>query len=88
MVKEVRSTSETFLRVYLIKYQVVLVVKNPPTSTEEARAMGSIPGEGNGSPLQYSCLGSAMDRRAWQVTVHEVAKSQYHRAGVDLCHLA
>ena len=49
------------------------MVKNPPTSTEEARAVGTIPGEGNGSPLQYSCLGSAMDRRAWQVTVHEVA---------------
>ena len=32
--------------------------------------------KGNGSPLQYSCLGNPMDRGAWQATVHEVTKSQ------------
>ena len=32
------------------------------------------PGEGNGNPLQYSCLGNPMDRGAWQATVHGVAK--------------
>ena len=32
------------------------------------------PGEGNGYPLQYSCLVNPMDRGAWQATVHEVAK--------------
>ena len=31
---------------------------------------GRFPGEGNGSPLQYSCLGNPMDRGAWQATVH------------------
>ena len=31
-------------------------------------------GEGNGNPLQYSCLGNPMDREAWWATVHEVAK--------------
>jgi len=31
-------------------------------------------GEGNGKPLQYSCLGNPMEREAWQVTVHGVAK--------------
>ena len=42
---------------------------------------GSIPGlgrspvEGNGYPLQYSCLENSMDRGAWQSTVHGVAKS-------------
>ena len=30
---------------------------------------------GNGSPLQYSCLGNPMDRRAWQATVHRIAES-------------
>ena len=35
-----------------------------------------IPGEGNGNPLQYSCLENSMDRGAWQATVHGVAKSQ------------
>ena len=33
-------------------------------------------GEGNGSPLQYSCLENLMDRGAWQAAVHGVAKSQ------------
>ena len=38
--------------------------------------LGRSPGEGNGSPLQYSCLENPMDRGAWQATVHGVAKSQ------------
>ena len=43
--------------------------------------LGSIPGsgkslgEGNGNPLQYSCLDNFMDRRAWWVTVHGAAES-------------
>ena len=32
------------------------------------------PGEGNGNPLQYSCLGNPMDRGAWWATVHGVAE--------------
>ena len=36
---------------------------------------GRSPREGNGNPLQYSCLENPMDRRAWQATVHGVAKS-------------
>ena len=38
--------------------------------------LGRSPGEGNGNPLQYSCLENPMDRGAWWATVHEVAKSQ------------
>ena len=34
------------------------------------------PGEGNGNPLQYSCLENPMDRGTWWATVYEVAKSQ------------
>ena len=34
---------------------------------------------GNGKPLQCSCLGSPMDRRAWQATVHGVAKTKVHK---------
>ena len=37
---------------------------------------GRSPGEGNGNPLQYSCLENSMDRGAWQATVHGVAQSQ------------
>ena len=36
---------------------------------------GRSPGEGNGNPLQYSCLGNPMDGGAWWATVHRVAKS-------------
>ena len=35
---------------------------------------GRSPGEGNGNPLQYSCLGNPMDRGAWQGAVHRVTK--------------
>ena len=34
------------------------------------------PGEGNGNPLQYSCLENSMNRGAWQAIVHGVVKSQ------------
>ena len=37
--------------------------------------VGKIPGEGNGNPLQHSCLENSMDRGAWQATVHRVTKS-------------
>ena len=36
--------------------------------------LGRSPGEGNGSPLQCSCLGNPMDRGVWQATVHGVAE--------------
>ena len=37
---------------------------------------GRSPGEGNGNPLQHSCLENPMDRGAWQAKVHGVAKNQ------------
>ena len=53
------------------------VVKNLPTSAGDTGSiLGSVrsPGEGNGNPLQYPCLGNPMDREAWRPTVHAVAK--------------
>ena len=38
--------------------------------------LGRSPGEGNGNPLQYSCLGNPMDRGGWWATVQEVTKSR------------
>ena len=38
--------------------------------------LGRSPGEGNGNPLQYSCLENSTDREAWPATVREVTKSQ------------
>ena len=37
--------------------------------------LGRSPGDGNGNPLQYSCLGNPMGRGAWRATVHGVAES-------------
>ena len=37
---------------------------------------GRSPGEGNGNPLHYSCLGNSIDRGAWQATVHGSQKSR------------
>ena len=54
-------------------------VKNPPSKAGVVGlipGLGRSPGEGNGNPLQYSCLGNPMDRGAWWATVHEIAKSQ------------
>jgi len=39
-------------------------------------ALGKSPGDGDGYPVQYSCLGDLMDRGAWWVKIHEVTKSQ------------
>ena len=39
---------------------------------------GRCPGEGNGNPLQHSCLGNPMDRLLWWATVHEVSKELEH----------
>ena len=53
-------------------------VKNPPADAGDPDLIpgpGRSPGEGNGNPLRYSCLASAMDRGAWWVKVHRVAKS-------------
>ena len=38
------------------------------------------PGEGNGIPFQYSCLGNPMDRGAWQATVHGVTRVRHNLA--------
>ena len=60
---------------------VELVVKNPPADVGDIRDAGSIPGwgrcpgEGQGNPLQYSCLENSIDRGAWWAMVHRVAKS-------------
>ena len=57
------------------------MVKNLPADVRVVRDAGLIPGsgrspgEGNGYPLQYSCLKNPMDRGAWQATDDGVTKS-------------
>ena len=56
------------------------VVKNLPANAGDAASvpgLGRPPGEGNGTPLQYSCLGNSMDRGAWQAIAHGVAKVRH-----------
>ena len=53
------------------------MVKNPPANVGDMDLIpgsGRSPREGNGNPLQYSCLGNSMDREAWRATVQGVAK--------------
>ena len=65
----------------ILQGNVAQLVKNPPATAGD-RDAGSIPGwerspgEENGAPIQYSCLGNATDREAWRVAVCGVAKSQ------------
>ena len=62
----------------LVRAQIYMV-KDLPAMQE--RDLGSVPGlgrspeEGNGNPLPYSCLENTIDRGAWWVTVHGIAKS-------------
>ena len=49
-------------------------VKNLLANSGSIPGSGRSPGEGNGNPLQYSCVENRMDGRAWRATVHGVAK--------------
>ena len=57
--------------------------KNWPANAGDIRDVGSIPGlgrfpgEGNGNPVQYSCLENPIDRRTWQATVHGIARVRH-----------
>ena len=68
----------------------VAVVKSPPVGAGDARHTGSVPGsgrspgEGNGHPLQYSCLENSMDKGAWWATINGVMKSQTQLSDLTL----
>ena len=58
--------------------QVALMVKNPLANAGNLGSIpgwGRTPGEGNGNPLQYSCLENSVDKGAWWATVDGVAKN-------------
>ena len=65
--------NENFSSLALIMQPGGSVVKNLPA--DSIPESGRSPGERNGNPLQYSCLGNPTDRGAWRATVHGVAKS-------------
>ena len=65
-----------------MKLSTILCPEEPACQSGDARDTSLIPGsgrsprEGNGNPLQYSCMKNPMDTRAWWATVHGVTKSQ------------
>ena len=76
---------DLYIYIYIYIYIYLLLLSGGSACKESAcnagdldliPGLGRSPGEGNGNPLQYSCLESSMDRRARQATVHGVAKSQ------------
>ena len=64
---------------HCLLHQAALVVKNPPANAGDSGLIpgfGRPPGEGNGNPLQNSCLDNSTDREAWWPTIFGDAKSQ------------
>ena len=61
---------------------VAQLVKNLSANAGDSRdkcsipGLGRYPGEGNGNPLQYSCLENPIDRGAWRATIYRVTQSQ------------
>ena len=65
-----------------------LVLKNCPANAADVRDTGPIlglgisPEEGNGNPLEHSCLENPMDRGAWRAKVHRVIKTGHNRSNL------
>ena len=71
------SSVKWAISIYLMVFPSGSVVKNPPAKagdTDSIPGSGRPPGEGNGNPLQYSCLENPMDTGAWWATGHGVTK--------------
>ena len=85
---EMNSLSKNRIKVMNIEVLIVLrsfpggsVVKNLSVTAGDVGLIsgsGRSPGEGNGNPLQYSCLGNPMHRGTWQATVHRDHKKVGH----------
>ena len=65
------KTTKTYL--YILS---IIVVRKLPTERKKYEDSNTFNGEGNGTPLQYSCLENPMDGGAWWAAVHGVAKSR------------
>ena len=91
---QISSYRYLYLSIYLLSTYVlyicvgflnVSVVKNSLANAGDVGSvpgLGRSPGEGNGNPLQYSCLGNPQNRGVWWVTVHGVSKESDTTEGV------
>ena len=70
--KEVKASSLYWVSIYMGIIAYLLLCSAEDTGL--IPGLGRCPGEGNGNPLQYSCLGNPMDRPTWQGTVHGISK--------------
>ena len=67
------------IQIYQMDFSGGSVAKNQPTNAGDMGlilGLGRSPGEGNGNPLQYSCLENPMDRGGCQATVQRVMKGR------------
>ena len=74
-----QSSFPSLVDAKMCPFQVALVVKSPPAITRDASSIpgsGRSSGEGNGNPLQYSCLENTIDRGAWWATAPRVTHSK------------
>ena len=68
-------------QLYIMGFPGGTGVKNLSANAGDSRNLGLIPGlgispgEGNGNPLQYTCLKNPMDRGAWWAAVHDLTKT-------------
>ena len=79
LIHHLRSSTLLFTISGTKAYQGFLGGKESACSAEDLSSIlgsGRSPGEGNGNPLQYSCLENPTNRGGWQAVVHGVAKSQ------------
>jgi len=69
-----KETGESLLNILNLRYLGIFGGSNGKESACNAggsiAGWGRSPGEGNGNPLQYSCLENSMERGSWQATVH------------------
>ena len=70
------SKFHIYVLVYCIGISLVAQTVKRLGDLGSSPGSGRSPGEGNGNPLQYSCLENSMDREAWRATVHGVTNSQ------------
>ena len=60
----------------ILSEEGIQMVKNT-LAIQDITGLGKLSGEGNGYPLQYSCLENPVDRGAWQATVHGVVRVKH-----------